>query len=320
MFKDRAFISVCLSIPLLLLASLLRPKPATVMPLYYNPVQQNGAVSERFWVLKAQGMTRFDMILMGDSRVYRGLSPQAMETVLPGLRILNYGWSSGGLNPEMYAAAESRLDPRSHQKSIVLGITPLTLTPRTEKNEHFLQEVQRPPDYVFMHLYGMPLLQLFEPVNLNDISRLFLGDSTPQTQAGYHLEFYDDGWVASWTVPEDPRAQMASYRDIFSQTQVSPRLVQVLMDQTRRWRAQGIRVYAFHVPTTQAMRDLENQISGFDEAAFVQQFEAAGGVWFSIPLEPYHSYDSTHIDKPSAIQLSIDLANLIKDWLAANPH
>lgn len=84
------------------------------------------------------------------------------------------------------------------------------------------------------------------------------------------------------------------------------------MDQTRQWTAQGIRVYAFRVPSSLAMVALEDQMSGFDEATFVEQFKAAGGIWFSIPLEPYHSYDGSHLTKQAALQLSADLARLIK--------
>lgn len=314
MLKERSLISACLCIPLILLVCALRPSPAAVavVPLSYDPIHQVGTASERFWVLKAQGTARFDVILMGDSRVYRGLSPQAMETILQGYRILNYGFSGGGLNAEMYAAAEGRLDPRSSKKSIVLGVTPLTLTTRAERNDHFQQEMLRPPDYVFMHLYWMPLLNALAPLGAQDFTSTLAAQNAHPNQEGYYLEFHDDGWVASYTIPESPLSALPSYRDIFSQTPVSPRLVQELVDQTRLWTQRGIQVYAFRVPSSQAMVDLENQMSGFDEAALVKAFEDAGGIWFSIPLAPYHSYDGNHLTKSSAEALSIDLAKLIK--------
>jgi hypothetical protein len=87
------------------------------------------------------------------------------------------------------------------------------------------------------------------------------------------------------------------------------------MDQTRLWNSRGIDVYAFRVPSSQAMVELENQMSGFDEAAFVEQFTSAGGIWFSIPLEPYHSFDGSHLTKQAALKLSADLATLIRKSL-----
>ena len=78
-------------------------------------------------------------------------------------------------------------------------------------------------------------------------------------------------------------------------------------------------MFGFRVPSTEKMVALENEISGFDEAAFIEGFKAAGGIWFDIPLEPYHTYDGAHLVKPSAIRLSLDLAEMIKRYLDENP-
>jgi hypothetical protein len=314
MRRERSASSAVVGVVLILLVSALRPRPPaiTVVPLSYDPVHQLGAASERFWVLKAQGTAHYDMVLMGDSRVYRGLSPEAMEGVLQGYRILNYGFSGGGLNAEMYGAAEARLDPHSTRKSIVLGITPLTLTIRAEQNNHFDLEMQRPPDYVFMHLYWLPLLDSLAPLSAQDFSAAQADQPGPSQQPGYYLEFHDDGWVASYTVPEDPLSALPSYQEIFAQTPVSDRLVQELVNQTRQWTQRGIQVYAFRVPSSPAMVALEDRMSGFDEVGLEKALEAAGGIWFDLPLAPYHSYDGSHLTKQSAEALSIELAKLIK--------
>jgi hypothetical protein len=315
--RDRSFISLILFFPLLVLAAFLKPVPVplVVLPISSDQVHQSGAVGERFWVVKTHAKTRFDMILMGDSRVYRGLSPAAMRSILPDYRILNFGYSGGGLDPVMYAAAESKLNPNSSHKAIVFGVTPLALTPYAERNEHYLQELNRPPDYIFLRLYWLPLIHTFEAVDLKEISNTLRNDKQPLRQGGYYQEFHDDGWIASWSIPEDPYRTLPSFRDIFSQTPVNQKLVQELMDQTRLWTSRGIQVYAFRVPSSQGMLELENQMSGFDEAAFIEQFRSAGGTWFSIPLEPYHSFDGSHLTKQSAVQLSVDLAKLIRESL-----
>jgi len=197
-------------------------------------------------------------------------------------------------------------------------VTPLTLTPYAARDQHYLQELNRPADYVFLRLYWQPLVHSLEPIGVREFSKAFNDDTSSHSQGGYYLEYHDDGWVASWTVPEDPYRTLQSFRDIFSQTPVSQDLVQELMDQTRAWKAAGIQVYAFRVPSSPGMVALEDQISGFDEAAFARQFEEAGGTWFSIPREPYHSYDGSHLTKQSALQLSVDLARLIQDRLQHN--
>jgi hypothetical protein len=317
MLKDRSFISLVLFFPFLALAVALKPRPVpvVVLPISADQARQGGAAGERFWVLKTHGKARFDMILMGDSRVYRGLSPEAMETILSNYRIFNFGYSGGGLDPMMYAAAERRLDPRSDHKSIVFGVTPLALTPYAAKNEHYLQELNRPSDYVFLRLYWLPLVHALEALDIRSIPNVFTGDSKARMQVGYYQEFHDDGWIASWSIPEDPYRTLSSFRDIFSQTPVSQKLVQELMEQTRLWTADGIKVYGFRIPSSQVMVTLEDQMSGFDETVFIEQFKSAGGIWYSIPLEPYHSFDGSHLTKQAAQQLSVDLAKLIQDTL-----
>jgi len=317
MRKDRSCLSLLISIPLLILIAALRPKPVTlvVTPFTKDPVRQSGATGERFWVLKTHGEKKYDMTLMGDSRVYRGISPKAMETVLTDVRIFNFGYSGGGLNPVMYAAAEAKLAPTSHQPSIVLGITPLSLTPHAAKNEHYLQELNRPSDYIYLRLYGLSIVKLFESIDLSGAIDHLWGDSG-LGDWGYFQEFHEDeGWIASWNVPENQQWTLPSYRDLFSKTQVSEQLVQELMDQTRQWREQGIRVYAFRVPTGDEMVALENRMSGFDETAFIEQFQDAGGTWFSFPQDLYYSYDGSHLIKQSALDFSVDLAELIKGSL-----
>lgn len=313
MLKDRSVISFLLFIPLLVLLAALKPTtaPVVILPIYSDPVHQSGAVGERFWVLKTHAKTRFDMVLMGDSRVYRGLSPEAMTSILSGYRILNFGYSGGGLNTVMFKAAERRLDPKSDLKSIVLGVTPLALTPYAGKNEHYLQELNRPSDYIFLRLYWLSLVHLLESIDFRDISEDIFGNHATRMQGGYYQEFHDDGWIASWSIPEDPYRTLPSFRDIFSQTPVNQKYIQELVEQTRLWKAQGIKVYAFRMPSSQAMVELEDQMSGFIESDFIEQFTSAGGIWFSIPQEPYHSFDGSHLTKQAAQQLSVDLAKLI---------
>jgi hypothetical protein len=317
MWKERSFISLVLFIPFLVLAIALKPRPVpvVVLPISSDQVHEGGAAGERFWVLKTHGNAKFDMVLMGDSRVYRGLSPEAMESVLSDYRIFNFGYSGGALDRVMFAAAERRLDPRSEHPSIVFGVTPLALTPYAARNDHYLQELNRPADYIYLRLYWLPLVHSLEALDIRTIPNVFTGDSKIRMPGGYYQEFHDDGWIASWSIPEDPSRTLPSFRDIFSRTPVSPRLVQDLMEQTRLWTSRGIRVYAFRVPSSPGMVELESQMSGFDEAGFIEQFEDVGGTWFSIPLEPYHSFDGSHLVKQSAQKLSVDLAKLIQESL-----
>jgi hypothetical protein len=269
------------------------------------------AAEQSYWVSKTHAEAKFDMILMGDSRTYRGVSPQVIQETLPEYRVLNFGYSASGLNDEIFRAAETKLDPASSHKTMVMGVTPYTLSPIAEKNNHFRQERNKPLDYVYLRLYARPLIEFLEPTTPKNLITI-LGIKTPFKDQFYHEEFYDNGWNPGWTVPEDPEAALVPYQHAFDDNQVKPELVEALMEQTRAWTEAGFTVFAFRPPTTRKMFELENKLSGFDEAAFITQFETAGGVWFSFPHGEYHSYDGSHLHKDASIQFSQDLAIRMK--------
>jgi hypothetical protein len=128
-----------------------------------------------------------------------------------------------------------------------------------------------------------------------------------------HLsEPQEDGWVASTRNPETPNACVADSRRILRVNPIDNATVGRLLDAVRRWRAAGIRVYAFRPPTTAEMLAAEQVCAGYDEAALAEAFEAAGGRWIDMDQTAYHSYDGSHLTRTAAEQMSRDLARAIQ--------
>jgi hypothetical protein len=297
------------------------------------PGREKDIMRAHFWLMKTHGVKNVDMILLGDSRTYRGLSPQEMQTVLADYRILNFGYSAGGLNPTIYHEGEAKLDPRSEKRTVVLGITPSTLMPVSAPNLDFLQWKFNDPLEVSLALKLFPLYRFLYPIDPSEFI-------SPVAASSLHEEYHDDGWVASWSdaafLEKRGAVKDAVAFPTFAATLggsrvvpapgspgslrqgdgVSAALVEALMRQTNQWVEQGIRVFGFRLPTDPGVRERENASSGFDEGAFVKAFEAAGGVWIDVPLQPYHTTDGSHLDRDSALLLSRDLAERIRAWLA----
>jgi hypothetical protein len=314
MMRDRTVLTLVSSLVLLLLTSFIQPASAVVP-------SQNNALKERFWVLKTHNPGRFNMILAGDSRVLVGMSPQAMENTLKGYRILNFGYNEAGLSPILFTAIENRLDPTKRPNVIVLGVSPYSLSQKTAMNSQFVQEDARPFDYVFSHLYLYPGVIFSKQFKLDYFFAAKQGivpnaGNVIQINAQWGLfnEYHDDGWMAAWRTSPDPTFSLAVYRELFSTAHVSPEIVQGVMRQTQIWHEQGIQVFGVRIPTTLAMKRLEDDISGFDEQDFKSQFGEAHGIWLDIPIEPYESYDGSHLTKASAVQFSSDLARLIQQF------
>ncbi len=268
---------------------------------------KTGMFDEQFWAHKMGWHERFDVVLAGDSRVYRGVSPEEMTRQLPGYRIGNYGFSSAGYGKEYLARLPGLLAPESSHKTLVLGITPNDLDERSANEDNgFLSLLKRNPlDLTAERVLG-PVLGFFRPYSLSDVAR-----AITCKRKGYYQDYRPSGWVASFKLPEDQTDTLRAYRERWQSHKLSPAIQSGLLAKVNHWHRQGIRVYGFYPPTSQALHDLEITMSGFDEQEFKARFERAGGIWIDVELRKYHSYDGSHLRNDSAISFSRDLAGAL---------
>ena len=75
----------------------------------YCVPEQNRTTDKKFWYKKTFASNDNDIILVGDSRIYRGLSPAAMNVLLKKNKILNFGYSSAGFDPYFLDEAVKKL-------------------------------------------------------------------------------------------------------------------------------------------------------------------------------------------------------------------
>ncbi len=321
--RDRMTVTACLAVALIVGAGLLRPAGTNW-----------GVYPQVFWLRKAAWRGVADMVVAGDSRVYRSVSPAAMQKVmrkkLGPVRVVNFGFNSSGYSKEYLSAIESVLEAGRANRTIVLGITPHSLTPSAMRDNGFLSARRElSTQSALMASLPSPLIAFFEPLSLRDLWRGIF----PKPAKRRYYEFYHaDGWVAGTRVPQMPRKALRAYENIFENNKVCERAIANITAAVRRWRKGGIRVYAFRVPSCAAMVKLEGEKSGFDEADFRRRFETAGGTWIEMDQDAYHTYDGSHIHSNGfagqnppggtypndATKLSEDLAKKIS--AAGGPH
>ncbi len=274
--------------------------------------QADPHLAETFLAKKLLWHRQFDVVVAGDSRVYRGVCPSVMKPLLLAQRIANFGFSGCGLTAPYLKALEQLLDPQASQPVIILGVTAQSLSPVAARENEFL-ELHRLSRLELLEMATIGHLAHFcRPFEEQDIRGL-LGKQPAEYSATWH----PDGWVASRKIPEDPLEAVRKYRERVSKAmvkrQVSDEIVDQLLDTVRQWRERGILVYGFRPPTPKQMVELENTLMGFDEPTFVQQFEDAGGLWLTVGgNERYHSYDGSHLREDAAIAFSRDLALVIQ--------
>lgn len=307
-WRDRCFRSLVLASILIFLFGSIKPEPV-------DPLVASREASNWFWTYKVHNKNVYDMVLIGDSRLYRGISPSAMQDVLgKDFRILNFGFSSGGINKRMIKEALNRLDVNSKRKTVVLAVTPFSLTTEAAKNEHFLKEFTRPKEDVIQRLAYSPWWDFFKPVTPSLVRDFLLGKQKAPPIL-YYQDFYSDGWVGSRTIPSDPDRAIKSYVKTFEKYQVDNNLINELCEQVRVLKARDINVFAFRPPVSNSMLALESKMSGFDQRRFVEQFHLNGGMWIDIHSSGYKTYDGSHMFKDSAIKYSTELARKVEKFL-----
>jgi hypothetical protein len=277
-----------------------------------RPDNNHGLYPNEYWVRKAEWEKCADIAMAGDSRVLCGLSPGEMQKHFPGKRIYNYGYGSAWFSKEYMDKVGGLLDPNGQDKTIILGISPHSLITHEADAGNFGEVRSMSYRDRFMQIHFAGLIRFFDPLTFSSAI-----DGTFPSLAESHTErsFCPDGWLAVHKVPDSIAKTLRNYKLYYEAGQADPENIDNLIEYVEGWVGQGISVYGFVPPTCREMYELETAMSGFDEEDFIRRFENAGGVWIYIEPVSYHSFDGSHLQDDSAIQLTNDLCEkIIKKW------
>lgn len=265
---------------------------------------------EKFWSTKVHSKKKYDVIVAGDSRVYRGIDPESISKELDGLDVLNFGFSSGGHNDAIFNEIEKRLQTDAPKKAVVLGLTPYSLTKKAQGNEHFNQEKERAPKEIFLRRFVNPTLGFFDPIKPTDL--IYANDTT----LGYYERFRPNGWVESKKLPYDSTAALKSYVKNFKDNKLDEKVFARVLSKVNNWTNQGIQVFAVRMPTTKAMEVLENDLADYSEKDLKELFEKAGGHWLGYENRfRYTTFDGSHLDGEASKKFSTYLGKELGRYL-----
>ena len=270
------------------------------------PRDEVGVFQDAFWHRKVTWSGVADVVVAGDSRVYRGVSPSEMTEVLGGARIVNYGFSSNGYSQTYLQSLASILDPESEDRIIVLGITPFSLTDRAVDRNDFNRFHSSTATRRWAAEHLAPIHRLCTPIGFAALAKRAKG-------MRYFEKFTDDGWVASRQVPENPRKAIAPYRAQFAATQVGEEHIQRVFDAVEEFVGAGVTVFALRPPSSGDMVALEDELTTYDTERIARGIRAAGGIWIDFPQDAYPTYDGSHLREDGARRFSRDLALAIRE-------
>ena len=243
----------------------------------------------------------FDIVVGGDSRVQRGVSPSSIKEALPKARVANFGFSAACFDDQYMNHLESLLATNSKSPTIVLGVTALSLTASAKKNNEYREYAKKHSAEHFLNDHFGKFIFMFRPYKKRDLKKAF---GWSKEQHTYYEAAQADGWIKTNRKPHLPTHALAEYKSLFSQYVYLKTQEDELLTKVEELVKKGIAVYAFRPPTTKAMTLLERKMCDFDEDEFINEFRRRGGKWLHLAQTKYQSYDGSHIDGPSAKRLS----------------
>jgi hypothetical protein len=269
----------------------------------------NNMLKESFWAHKVTADSVYDIVAVGDSRVYRGIDPGEIEAQyfkLKGSKIqaLNFGFSSAGLEPYIIMKAKSLLKTNG-KRILIIGVSPNSFIESSQENGHLKKIESQGAKDLWIKTNVYPELYFFRRYAISDFVKY------------KHKEFYlekfnlNSGFVGSSKVPYDSTAAINQYSKQLKANKIDTLAVRVFLETLQKLKSEGVRIVALRIPTTERMRILEDKLtSNFCQDLF-SKIEAEGIECIKVHDSRIHSYDASHLDENSAKLLSIKIADLI---------
>lgn len=261
-----------------------------------------------YWMMKVDRRELAATVIGGDSRVYRGIDPTAIEERLGG-GAFNAGFSSAKFNRDYLEYLRRIVSPTGG--TILLGISPFSFGAQSATGFESAREQndrRRLPITFLRTQESIP--ELLTPFDLHSCLGL---DAPAPTNAEYQQRFHDSGWVES---DQADGITLETWKERVSNASrghpTDPSMIEDFLDVVSMWRSEGIEVLAFVTPVRDEVLEYELDLFHLDLEQLKRDFEAAGGAWIEVatPID-LRWYDVSHLDGRSARAFSTRLAEAV---------
>lgn len=248
--------------------------------------------SKKFWTIKANFPPKQDILIFGNSRIYRGINPK-MD---PKKRLsFNLGFSSAGLSPYFI---KKNFDRNNNPNTIILlGVSPGSFISEGFRNEHWNEFRSKSFDENFFNK-SVKLQKIFSRFSVINLRK----GSTPKYQETFD---YNTGFVGSDHKIYNPEKAIKSYRASYRKGLHLFNKKLFLETVSFLKNAGYKKIFAFRVPSSFEMEQLEDTEGAYDEDFVIKSLKSIGVTWIEIPIKKdLISYDGSHLNHESANKLS----------------
>lgn len=268
---------------------------AWMRPDIRNPVDDTS-----FFRMKLAWRDTADVVVLGDSQVYRGIDPEAFAEHCPGPRTLNFGFSSVLLR-RPYVEASVAVLRMAGPKVLLVGISSLQFKSE-QLSDGFLEARRRDMQFRLpwqFEAYLQPLLQRLRPLEI----------PIPAEQLVSWI-YRRDGFVAG----NSPKVVQDSIRYVndYAVHPFSEKMYQSLLNQLQSLQRHGYRVLVFSTYSSPAFERIDTRMSGLDDKKLAHDLHALGLDYLPVATHGLRSYDGIHLDAASAALFSRRLGAAVK--------
>lgn len=280
-----------------ILKALLVLVPAVFLLMYalLPKLPSSPLMRDAFWANKVNNVDQFDIVYIGDSRVYRGIDPELVESISQ-LKGFNLGFSSADVDSLLISLAKSKLKPNG-AKIIMIGVSVNGLLdrPSESSNEHLKSVLKWSDKDKLIKQYLYPHITMFDQRAISDLYKYIKGE---QYVENYNIK---NGFAKSNKIPVDSNEALPLYQEEFK-TPISIAKLYDLKKQIQTLSKEGYRVVLIRMPISNEMYQLEEQktnlLTDFLDSCRSNSIEVI------MPQGHFSTYDGSHLQAESAEELS----------------
>lgn len=268
-------------------------------------LSSNKMEKEIFWTSKLINNPVFDILIIGDSRVYRGLNPSVIESQLNNqYKCFNYGFSSVGLDSFYLMNAIKKLNPNG-KKALLIGVSVNSFYPQALKNEHLKELLKESKNNAWVKKHVYTYLTDFSAYTFSD----FLGFKTGKQ---YFENFnINTGFVWSCNFPIDTNLAVKTYQNYFKTHQLDTFAVQNFVKQIQNLKNQQFKIILMRIPASYSMFQIEDKASNFLIKRLRKETQNIDIQWIETESSKY-TYDGSHLIDKTTNKLSQDVGIQLK--------
>lgn len=296
--KSKILVSVLLTVILAITFRLVVGKPV-----------ENKAERETFWANKSYDNSLYNVLFLGDSRVYRSLNPEVVEREIPTIKVKNLGYSALGFDTNYLKFVSNQMSEDHAVRIFVIGVSPRSLSTAAIGNESF-KEWTTKSDFEVWKIRDMSLLnEFFCSYTPADIYDRFI--SKESNRNFFYQDLHKNGFVGSMQVPLTIEEGLATYNRELSSASLNEKGLIDLLNFVESCSKKNINIIFFRPPSLKEMEEIENAIPGYSEEEISKKLIERGAIRW-IPSTKCATYDASHVDFMSADKLSHELALFIQ--------